>query len=50
MTRKKKRYNPLDDAWAYIPFAGIFIAMCKMMEDDDNYEENPDDYQEEDED
>ena len=45
----KKRYEPLDDPLVYIPFVGIFIAQYKQMEDDDNYEDNPDEYEEEEE-
>lgn len=43
MTKKKKRYNPLDDPLAYIPFIGIFIAQYRQMEDDDEDDDEEDD-------
>jgi len=43
MTKKKRRYNPLDDPLAYVPLLGVFIALYKTMEDEDEDEDWEDD-------
>jgi len=46
---KKKRYNPLDDPLAYLPFVGPFVVLYKTMEDDDEHEDEEEEEWDEDE-
>jgi len=46
---KKKRYNPLDDPLAYVPLVGIFFALYRTLEDEDEHEDEEDEEWDEDE-
>jgi len=39
MRKKRKRYDPLDDPLAYVPFVGIFVALYRTLEDEDEHED-----------